>query len=68
MSKILAAVLLATSIYSGSATARVGGAETMPRISYTDMPDYRPRPAKPHVWIKHARKHDRWLQDSVRGN
>jgi hypothetical protein len=68
MLKTFAAVLLATSIYSGFAAARGGGAETIPGTDYTDMPDYRPRPAKPRVWIKHVRKHDQWRRDSVNGN
>jgi hypothetical protein len=68
MLKIFAAVLLATSIYAGSAAARSGGAESMPSIGYTHMSDYRPKPARPRVRIKHARKHDQWRRESIRGN
>jgi hypothetical protein len=48
MSKILlmifAAVLLTGSLHIGRAEARGGGpAETMPTISFTDLPPYRPK-------------------------
>ena len=56
MSKIFAAVLLATSIYAGTASAHGGGVEPMPGISFTDMPDY---PAAPINRIKPARKNGR---------
>jgi hypothetical protein len=69
MLKILAAVLFATSIYAGPAGAHGGGgAETMPGTNFTDMPSYRPRPAKPQVWIKPARAHVQWLRRASHRN
>lgn len=65
MSKIFAAALLATSIYAGAASAHGGGgAEPMPGISFTDMPDY--YPAKPINRIKPARKNSRWHRGFAR--
>jgi hypothetical protein len=43
--KIFAIVLLSTSVYAGAASARGGGAETMPGTNYTDLPPYHPMPA-----------------------
>jgi hypothetical protein len=43
--KIFAIVLLSTSVYAGAASARGGGAETMPSTNYTDLPPYHPIPA-----------------------
>jgi hypothetical protein len=69
MSKIFAAVLLATSIYAGPVSARGGDpAESMPGTNFTDMPSYQPKPVAPHVWIKHTRKHVGWRQGYRRGN
>ncbi len=69
MLKTFTFVLLATSIYAGPVSARGGGgAETMPATNFSDMPSYRPGPAKPRVWIKHARNHVRWRQSSSRRN
>ncbi len=61
MLKIFAALLLATSIYAGAASARGGGAEPMPGTNFTDLPSYHPKPLASHK-IKHARKHARWHQ------
>jgi hypothetical protein len=64
MSKIFAAALLATSIYAGAASAHGGGgAEPMPGISFTDMPDY---PATPINRIKSAHKNSRWHRGFAR--
>jgi hypothetical protein len=69
MSKIFASFLLAASIYTGPVSAHGGGpAETMPLTSFTDMPDYRPKPAAPCVRGKHACKHLQWRQGSYRSN
>jgi hypothetical protein len=65
MSKIFAAVLFATLIYAPAASARGGGgAETMPGISFTDMPSYPLKPVKPVPSIKS--KHVRWHPSSAR--
>jgi hypothetical protein len=41
--KMFAAVLLTTSVYVGAASAHGGGpAETMPGISFPDLPSYQP--------------------------
>ena len=60
MLKIFAAVLLATALAAGAASAHGGGgsAGAMPGIDYTDMPAYAPKPDKPvrHPW-KPAHKH-----------
>ena len=65
MSKIFAAALLATSIYAGAASAHGGGggAEPMPGISFTDMPDY---PATPINRLKSAHKNSRWHRGFAR--
>jgi len=69
MLKILAAILLAMSIYAGSANARGGGgAETMPGTNYTDMPDYRPKPVERRRRLKPMSKHGHRLQGSARGD
>jgi len=69
MLKIIATVLLAASMYAGPASARGGGAaETMPSFNFTDMPDYRPKPAMPCVRVKHACEHVRRRQSSSRTN
>ena len=68
MFKIYAAVLLATSLYAGAASAAGGGgAEPMPGTNYTDMPSYHPC-CRPAGRIKHARKHMHRCYDSVRGH
>lgn len=63
MLKIFAAMLLATSIYAGTASARGGGAEPMPSISFTDMPNY---PAKRMNQTDPPRKNVRWHRGFVR--
>ena len=45
MMKIFAIVLFSTSVYAGAASARGGGAETMPGTNFTDLPPYHPMPA-----------------------
>ena len=54
---ILAALLLAGSLYTGKADARGGGpAETMPLTSFTDLPPYRPKPlCRTKRWCSHPR-------------
>jgi len=64
MLKIFAAMLLATSIYAGTASARGGGgAEPMPSINFTDMPNY---PAKRVNQTDLPRKNVRWHRGFVR--
>jgi hypothetical protein len=65
MVKIFAAALLATSIFAGSASAHGGGAEPMPSISFTDLPDY---PAAPISRLKPVHKNSRWHRGFARNH
>ena len=56
--KIFAAVLLTASVHAGAASAHGGGpAETMPSISFPDLPSYRPalfcRSKRPCKHVQH---------------
>jgi hypothetical protein len=66
MLKIFGAVLIATSVYAGAASARGGGpAEAMPATNFTDMPSYRPKSLDSPGWSKRLREHVRWHQNPV---
>jgi hypothetical protein len=39
-----AAIVLATTVYVGAASAAGGAAEPMPMTNFTDMPSYHPKP------------------------
>jgi hypothetical protein len=67
MLKILAILLFAATAYAGAAHAH-GGAEPMPQTSFTDLPDYRPKPLAPCQRSKHMCDRARWHPGISRGN
>jgi hypothetical protein len=67
MFKVVAAVLLATSLSVDAASARGGGgAEPMPGVNFTDMPPYLSGPPRLVAQVKPVRRHVRWRQSSER--
>jgi hypothetical protein len=67
MFRMVAAVLLTTSLCVDAASARGGGgAEPMPGVNFTDMPPYLSGPPRSVEQVKPVRRHVRWRRGSER--